>query len=199
MTGPLGADSPRARDRAIVFAEAGAGVRRPQSGRARSSSEAGAYGVRRTVCAPTRAWTHPPTERRLGANMRDRPPAVPSVFLTGVPLASAVVLLFTRRATADFYPIVREQLSAWMTVHVATFFFVPLHRGRRLPVPRGVEGVRRRSSRVALASFVRFMAASGGPDPSRRGVLVDEVNGLTAQEQGAGRLLERRRRGWSGV
>ena len=74
------------------------------------------------------------------------------MFLTGVPLAWAVVLLFHPTGDGeDFYPIVRDQLTAWMTVHVATFLFVPLVAGVVYLLLRGVEGTAAQVSRVALA------------------------------------------------
>ena len=56
-----------------------------------------------------------------------RPSRAEIVFLIGVPLAWAAVLLFHPTGDGeDFYPIVRDQVTAWMIVHVGTLLFVPL-------------------------------------------------------------------------
>ena len=121
-----------------------------------------------------------------------RPSRAEIVFFIGVPLAWAVVLLFHPTGDGeDFYPIVRGQVTAWMTVHVGTLLFVPLIAAVVYLLLRGVEGTAARVSRVALAPFVLFYATWEALVGIGVGVLADEVNGLPAPEQGAGaKVLE---------
>jgi hypothetical protein len=109
------------------------------------------------------------------------------VFLIGVPLAWAVVLLFHPTGDGeDFYPIVRAHVTAWITVHVGTLLFVPLIAAVVYLLLRGVEGTAARASRVALAPFVLFYATWEALIGIGVGVLADEVNALPAAEQPAG-------------
>jgi hypothetical protein len=121
-----------------------------------------------------------------------RPGRAEVVFLIGVPLAWAVVLLFHPTGDGEeFYPIIRDQLTAWMTVHVSTLLFVPLIAAVVYLLLRGVEGAAAQVSRVALAPFVVFYATWEALIGIGVGVLADEVNGLPAAEQDAGaKVLE---------
>jgi hypothetical protein len=114
------------------------------------------------------------------------------VFVIGVPLAWSVVLLFHPTGDGeDFYPIIRDQVTAWMTVHVGTLLFVPLIAAVVYLLLLGVEGPAAQVSRVALAPFVVFYAAWEVLIGIGVGVLAEEVNGLPAAEQDAGaRVLE---------
>ena len=121
-----------------------------------------------------------------------RPSRAEIVFLIGVPLAWAVVLVFHPTGDGeDFYPIIRDQLTAWMTVHVGTLLFAPLIAAVVYLLLRGVEGTAAQVSRVALAPFVLFYATWEALIGIGVGVLADEVNGLPAAEQDAGaKVLE---------
>jgi hypothetical protein len=116
-----------------------------------------------------------------------RPSRAEIVFLIGVPLAWAVLLLFHPTGDGeDFYPIVRDQVTAWITVHVGTLLFVPLIAAVVYVLLRGVEGTAAHVGRVALAPFVLFYAAWEALIGIGVGILADEVNGLSAAEQPAG-------------
>jgi hypothetical protein len=121
-----------------------------------------------------------------------RPSRAEIVFSIGVPVAWAVVLLFHPTGDGeDFYPIVRGQVTAWMTVHVGTLLFVPLIAAVVYLLLRGIEGTAAQVSRVALAPFVLFYVTWEALVGIGVGVLADEVNGLPAPEQGAGaKVLE---------
>jgi len=121
-----------------------------------------------------------------------RPSRAEIVFLIGVPLAWAVLLLFHPTGDGeDFYPIVGDQVTAWVTVHIGTLLFVPLIATVVYLLLRGVEGTAAQVSRVALASFVLFYATWEALIGIGVGVLSDEVNGLPAAEQpAAAKLLE---------
>jgi hypothetical protein len=116
-----------------------------------------------------------------------RPRRVEIVLLIGVPLVWAVLLLFHPTGDGDeFYPIVRDQVTAWITVHVGTLLFVPLIAAAVYVLLRGVEGTAAHVGRVALAPFVVFYATWEALIGIGVGILADEVNGLSAAEQSAG-------------
>ena len=125
--------------------------------------------------------------------MQDRRPSrAEIVFLIGVPLAWAVVLLFHPTGDGeDFYPIVRDQLTAWMTVHVAT---LPSSRSSRpwcTCCCAASKALRRRSAGSRSRPFVLFYATWEALIGLGVGVLADEVNGLPVPEQDAGgKVLE---------
>jgi hypothetical protein len=109
------------------------------------------------------------------------------VLLIGAPLAWAVLLLFHPTGDGeDFYPVVGDEVTAWMTVHVATLVFVPLIAAVVYLLLRGVEGIAAQVSRAALAFFVLFYATWEALIGIGLGVLSDGVNGLPAAEQPAG-------------
>lgn len=109
------------------------------------------------------------------------------MLLIGAPLAWAVLLLFHPTGDGeDFYPVVGDEVTAWMTVHVATLVFVPLIAAVVYLLLRGVEGIAAQVSRAALAFFVLFYATWEALIGIGLGVLSDEVNGLPAAEQPAG-------------
>jgi hypothetical protein len=109
------------------------------------------------------------------------------VFLIGVPLAWAVLLLFHPTGDGDdFYPIVRDQVTPWVIVHIGTLLFIPLTATVVYLLLRDVEGSAARVSRVALASFVLFYATWEALLGIGLGLFVDEVNGLPVAEQAAG-------------
>jgi hypothetical protein len=111
-------------------------------------------------------------------------------FLVGVPVAWAILLLFHPTGDGDeFYPIVADETTAWVTVHVATLLFIPLMAGVVYLLLRGVEGGAARVSRIALAPFVLFYAAWEALIGIGLGLLVDDVNGLSAAEQATGAEL----------
>lgn len=108
-------------------------------------------------------------------------------FLIGAPLAWAILLLFHPTGDGeDFYPIVRDEVTAFVTVHVGTLIFVPLIAAAVYLLLRGVKGTAAQVSRVALASFVLFYATWETLIGIGVGLLSDEVNGLPAADQQAG-------------
>jgi hypothetical protein len=113
-------------------------------------------------------------------------------LVVAVPVAWAVLLLFHPTGDGeDFYPIVSEQVTPWMVVHVGTLVLVPLLAGVTVLLLRGVEGVAALLSRVALAVFAVVYTAWEVLVGLGTGLVVDEVNGLTATERATGaRLVE---------
>ena len=86
----------------------------------------------------------------------------------------------------DFYPIVSDQVTAWMTVHLATLVFVPLMAGVVLLLLRGVGGAAATVSRAALGVFMVVYMAWEVLIGIGTGVLVDQVNQLEGADQAAG-------------
>jgi hypothetical protein len=80
--------------------------------------------------------------------------------MVAIPVAWAVLLLFHPTGEGDeFYPVVRDQVTAWLVGHVGTLVFVPLLAGVVYLLLRGVEGVAALLSRIALAVFALFYTA----------------------------------------
>jgi hypothetical protein len=114
------------------------------------------------------------------------------VLMVAVPVGWAVLLLFHPTGDGDeFYPVVRDQLTAWLVVHVGTLLFVPLLAGVVYLLLRGVDGVAALLSRIALAVFAVFYTAFEVLIGIGTGILVDQVKGLPAAERATGaRLVE---------
>ena len=75
-------------------------------------------------------------------------------FLVGVPLAWAILLLFHPVGEGDdFYPIIRDEVTAFELVHVGTMVFVPLMAGVVFLLLRDIESKSATISRIALAIF----------------------------------------------
>jgi hypothetical protein len=114
-------------------------------------------------------------------------------FLVGVPLAWAILLLFHPTGEGeDFYPIIRDEVTAWELVHVGTMVFVPLMAVVGFRLLRGVEGTSAVISRIALAVFAVVYTAWEVLIGIGTGILVDETNQLTEAERSVGaNLVER--------
>lgn len=111
-------------------------------------------------------------------------------FMIGVPLAWAILLLFHPRGEGeDFYPIIRDDVTAWEIVHLGTLIFVPLMAGVVLLLLRGTEGTSAMVSRVALAVFAVVYTAWEVLIGIGTGILVDEVNQLAEAERPIGAVL----------
>jgi hypothetical protein len=83
-------------------------------------------------------------------------------FLIGVPLAWALLLLLHPTGDGeDFYPIVRDEVTAFVTVHIGTLVFAPLMAAAVYLLLRGVEGA------AAQVSRVRSRPLSSSTSPSR--------------------------------
>ena len=98
-------------------------------------------------------------------------------FLIGVPLAWAVLLLFHPTGDGeDLYPVVSDEVTAWVIVHVGTLLFVPMIAAAVWLLLRGVEGAAAQVSRVALVPFVLFYVTFEVLVGIGVGLLSDEVN-----------------------
>jgi hypothetical protein len=108
-------------------------------------------------------------------------------FLIGVPLAWALLLLFHPTGDGeDLYPVVSDEVTAWVIVHLGTLLFVPLLAAVVYVLLRGVEGTAAQVSRVALGSFLLFYITFEVLIGIGVGLLSEAVNGLAGAEQQAG-------------
>jgi hypothetical protein len=111
-------------------------------------------------------------------------------FLTGVPLLWAILLLFHPTGDGDeYYPIVKDDITAWMTVHIGMMLFIPLMAGVVFLLLRGVTGPAALVSRIALAPFVVFYGAYETLVGLGSGILASEVNALPEAETATGAKL----------
>jgi hypothetical protein len=114
-------------------------------------------------------------------------------FLIGAPLAWAGLLLLHPTGDGeDLYPVVSDEVTAWLIVHVGTLLFVPLIAAAVYLLLRGVEGTAAQVSRVALGSFVLFYVTFEVLIGIGVGLFTDEVNRLpAADQQGGAEAIER--------
>lgn len=110
-----------------------------------------------------------------------------ATFLICVPIVWAVLLLFHPTGDGeDFYPIVDDQVTPWVIVHVGTLLFIPLLAAVVYLLLRGLDGTAARIARIALASFVLFYTTWEALIGIGLGLFVDQVNGLSGTDQAAG-------------
>ncbi len=111
-------------------------------------------------------------------------------FLVGVPIAWAALLLFHPTGDGDqYYPIVKDQITPWLTVHLGTMLFIPLMAAVVFVLLRGIHGTAARVSRIALPFFVVFYSAFEVLVGIGNGILAHEVNALPAAERAVGSEL----------
>ena len=104
-------------------------------------------------------------------------------LMIGVPLAWALLLLLHPTGDGDdVYPVVADETTAWLVVHVGTLVFVPLMAAAIYLLVRGLEGTAARVSRIALIFFVVFYLAFEVLIGIGTGVMVDEGAGADAVE-----------------
>jgi hypothetical protein len=128
-------------------------------------------------------------DRSMGTQKRGFDP-YERAYLIGVPVCWALFLLLHPTGDGeDFYPIVSDEVTAWMTVHLATLVFVPLMAGVVLLMLRGVRGAPATVSRAAVGVFAVVYMAWEVLIGIGTGVLVDQVNQLEGADQAAGAAL----------
>jgi hypothetical protein len=134
----------------------------------------------------------PPAEGDEGSPpVTARPRAFSSaelVFLIGVPLLWAVLLLFHPggEGTEVSYLELQDKVTAWMVVHIGMMLFIPLMGAVIYLLLRRVEGTAARVSRIAIVAFVVFYSAWEALQGIGVGILVNEVNALSRNELATG-------------
>ena len=108
-----------------------------------------------------------------------------AVFLIGVPLAWAVLLLF--HPTGDeYYDVISDSVTPWLAVHLGTMVFIPLLAAAMFVLLRGIDGTAASVSRVALVVFAVVYAAFEVTVGIGSGILGDAINALPAAERATG-------------
>jgi hypothetical protein len=108
-------------------------------------------------------------------------------FLIGVPLAWAVLLLFHPGGEAtDIYGSARDDVTAFLVVHLGTMLFIPLMAVAVYLLLRGVGGTAAKVARIALIPFVIFYTAWETLQGIGNAVLIDQVNQLPQAERAIG-------------
>jgi hypothetical protein len=109
------------------------------------------------------------------------------MFLVGVPLAWAVLLLFHPGGEGEqIYRELHDKVARWMVVHVGMMLFIPLMGAAVYVLVRGVEGIAAQVSRIGLVLYVVFYGAFELLQGIGNGILVNEVNGLPPAERATG-------------
>jgi hypothetical protein len=108
-------------------------------------------------------------------------------FLIGVPLAWAVLLMFHPGGErTDVYGSARDDVTAFLVVHLGMLLFIPLMAAAVYLLLRGVGGTAAKVGRIALIPFVIFYSAWETLQGIANGVLIDQVNALPESDRGVG-------------
>jgi hypothetical protein len=109
------------------------------------------------------------------------------MFLVGVPLAWAILLLFHPGGESeDLYGDLQDQVTRMLVVHIGMLIFIPLMAVVVYLLLRDLEGTAALVSRVALAVYVVFYGAWEALYGIGLGILGDAVNGLPETERATG-------------
>lgn len=107
-------------------------------------------------------------------------------FLIGVPLAWAVLLWFHPDVDPnDVYGTLRDDVTAYLVVHVGTLIFIGLMGAALYALVRDMPGRAARISRLAIGPFVLLYAAWEAVIGLAIGVLVQHANDAPAGQRPA--------------
>jgi hypothetical protein len=106
-----------------------------------------------------------------------------TVFLVGVPLAWAVLILFHPLTRGAAYEGLRDAVTRWQVVHVGTLIFIGLMGLAVCLLVRDLAGPAARVTRIAAGLFVLLYAAWESVAGLAVGALVQHTNGLPADER----------------
>jgi hypothetical protein len=84
------------------------------------------------------------------------------------------------------YADLRDDVTAWLVVHVGTMFFIPLMSMAVYLLVRGIDSTAAKISRIGAILFGVFYGAFEVLVGIGTGILVDDVNGLAAAERATG-------------
>lgn len=107
------------------------------------------------------------------------------MFLVATPLTLAIVLWFHPPGGDNIYQGLRNDVDAWLFVHVAFLLFTPLLAIATYLLLSGLESRAATVSRVALVFFLVFYTAYEVTVGVGTAILVDYANSLPAAEQAA--------------
>jgi hypothetical protein len=109
------------------------------------------------------------------------------MFLVGLPLAWAILLLFHPGGEGEeLYNDLQDQVTRMLVVHIGMLLFIPLMAVVVYLLLRDLEGTAALVSRVALAVYVVFYGAWEALYGIGLGILGDAVNGLPETERATG-------------
>ena len=109
------------------------------------------------------------------------------MFLVGVPLAWAILLLFHPGGEGEeLYNDLQDQVTRMLVVHIGMLLFIPLMAVVVYVLLRDLEGTAALVSRIALAVYVVFYGAWEALYGIGLGILGDAVNGLPETERATG-------------
>jgi hypothetical protein len=112
------------------------------------------------------------------------------MFLIGVPLAWAILLLFHPGGEGDqIYQDIDDKVTRWQVVHVGMMVFIPLFAAVVYVLLRGVAGTAAQVSRIGLAFFAVFYGTYEMLQGIANGILVNEVNSLAPADRATGSEL----------
>src|SRR5215207_3466100 len=110
--------------------------------------------------------------------------AIRLALLVGGPLALAVVLWWHPAGGENVYAGVRDDVGAWLFVHVTFLLVTPLLEIAAFVLLNDLSSRAATVSRVALVFFLVFYTAYESNVGIGTAILVDYANGLPAAEQG---------------
>ena len=109
------------------------------------------------------------------------------MFLVGVPLAWAILLLFHPGGEGeDLYGDLQDQVTRMLVVHIGMLIFIPLMAVVVYVLLRDLEGTAALVSRIALAVYVVFYGAWEALYGIGLGILGGAVNDLPEAERATG-------------
>jgi hypothetical protein len=112
------------------------------------------------------------------------------IFLIGVPLAWAVLLLFHPGGEGeDVYADLHDDVTRFLVVHVGMMLFIPLMGVAVYLLVRGLDGTAASVSRIGLVLFVVFYTLWEALYGIGNGIIANEVNALPEAERAAGAEL----------
>jgi hypothetical protein len=106
-------------------------------------------------------------------------------FLIGVPLAWAVLLMFHPGGEGEVitYAELRDDVTAWLVVHLGTMLFIPLMSVAVILLVRGIDGTAAAVARVGAVLFAVFYGAFEVMVGIGTGILVNDINGMAAADR----------------
>ncbi len=105
-----------------------------------------------------------------------------AVFVIGVPIAWAILLLFHPAVGDPVYESLADDASAFFVVHVGMLLFIGLIGAALYILVRDLPGTAARVSRVAIGPFILFYAAGETVLGIATGVVVDYGTDAPAEE-----------------
>jgi hypothetical protein len=109
--------------------------------------------------------------------------ALRQTFVVVTPLSLAAVLWFHPPGGENIYEDVRDDVEAWLFVHTAFLFFIPLMAAVTYLILSGLRSTAATVSRIALVFFLVFYTAYEVTIGLGSGILVDYANGLSPADQ----------------